>query len=909
MKYILPPTDGHMFIKWNNNFGNTIPKADIHFHIPTINLLFNQLQYKEIQSFVEFVHRYTKSCRYLRYRPIVSLEENPLLWWIYVLRSMKEKKSQRSWGTTRTFIRDRDNYIKIWMKKLDKKKLSDIEKNYLEGLEKKHDIDNILLFRQIASKKAMDGEKIKMSKQQKRTKVIQEIRNTDLDEKFAFHFHIDEICGKLLNSNEDIIVQPVFSGLNLNMKILESGQIETQSTVQNINVTDYVTKGSIFPQIVKTFQASERSPSNTPFYESRITIPPNISENGLSIMVNTQKVQFVFAPLLIQSIAEFFKPDIEETSLNDMELEIFLKLQELKYLAQRKVNQVLQSGNLIIGADIRISNPCVLFSPDLTNLKSPLFNISLGNLSVISEDLTLKKQLIQKVGIGNSTKIAEISKEDYPLMFTRYDLKLTDICVCKSTIDYYFDSNSSEDYTIVDPFTMNGTANICRILDPHLPLIDFSISAPPVYIHISPDVIVSSRLMVDSLMEKKLIETTGDTSSQLADTYLQYKKAEIYWKILNDHMENLPESVEYKFSFNADEINIELDDNTIGDEMDKFNFQVSLQKLQTNVEGSSFVTNANLTLQGATFESIKNETKSTLIRSSYVNRTNLSNELQNILVNNDSSLISVNWRFIPEESPLSKEIQTSHSVNISCNQLVFVGDIVMIDGLIRLAQRTLKKYEEIRNKPADIQKALGTSKQVIRHIVYDKKQESLFVDAKFNVNSIILLIPTPYNRYIETAVTKVNCNLSGTKSLETFKLNGSFGTVFANLPLTALDSYFPHIVLLRGPNSKQCDFSCSVNLNDKVICGSFELCNPTIEIPCSMKADSSLKFDLGLIGVQIKIEDDIKRLNFSANNISITHLEAGSYPFSILEPCNFNLVCLLYYSPYYFILIFLNRKL
>mgnify|MGYP005996032987 CR=1 FL=1 len=118
MNYIIHPFNAEAFCEVNTSpEGNMTPKLKFLLSVADFNVSFSQTQYREMQSFMEFIHNYSKSFPFLRFRPRESIQFNPAAWWNYLFKSLKHKNQVRSWSKTKQFIEHRNSYVDLWYRK------------------------------------------------------------------------------------------------------------------------------------------------------------------------------------------------------------------------------------------------------------------------------------------------------------------------------------------------------------------------------------------------------------------------------------------------------------------------------------------------------------------------------------------------------------------------------------------------------------------------------------------------------------------------------------------------------------------------------------------------------------------------------------------------------------------------
>ena len=161
MDYILNPVSFDLNVKISQNHQEVSEgKIIIDCLCKQISMCLNENQYGQIVHLAEFFRNYTKSIKYIHHRPSKDIQSDPMSWWKYVCRNMREDTREnrkfKDWGMILKFIKDRNRYISLYSRKrlsgVEKQiVMTEKEKEELAQLEWKYSYEDISLFRAIAN--------------------------------------------------------------------------------------------------------------------------------------------------------------------------------------------------------------------------------------------------------------------------------------------------------------------------------------------------------------------------------------------------------------------------------------------------------------------------------------------------------------------------------------------------------------------------------------------------------------------------------------------------------------------------------------------------------------------------------------------------------------------------------------
>ncbi|CDK24504.1 unnamed protein product [Kuraishia capsulata CBS 1993] len=155
-QFILKPVSGtgHLTV---NKQGATEAAPHIHseLYFDEFSVDLNSDQYRDVLTTASRLHQYTRNHRYRKFRPQVSVSDDPSAWMTFVAKCIQEDVHEKNKLWTWNYIKEqcelRTRYIALWRSNISKSKvLSVAEKSELESLENALTFEQISLYRALA---------------------------------------------------------------------------------------------------------------------------------------------------------------------------------------------------------------------------------------------------------------------------------------------------------------------------------------------------------------------------------------------------------------------------------------------------------------------------------------------------------------------------------------------------------------------------------------------------------------------------------------------------------------------------------------------------------------------------------------------------------------------------------------
>ena len=122
--YLLLPMDGTMSLSLStvpNNLDEQ-PALVVDTSIDDISVHLRDFQSSQLATLLKVIKNHNFTKKYRTYRPLVSIKENPRLWWQYaskaILLQLKDNHLRWSWSRFEQRFRLRDRYVELYERKL-----------------------------------------------------------------------------------------------------------------------------------------------------------------------------------------------------------------------------------------------------------------------------------------------------------------------------------------------------------------------------------------------------------------------------------------------------------------------------------------------------------------------------------------------------------------------------------------------------------------------------------------------------------------------------------------------------------------------------------------------------------------------------------------------------------------------
>ena len=153
------------------------PIAVVDGELDQFMVRLDQKQYRDMLQFVSGLNTQTLRAKYKRYRPAEDPEKDPRGWWRFAIQSIQSNNKQHhrntGWKQYMRFKKQRAEYIDLYKRKLGAKPPLANDAEGLARLQKLEDrlsIENVLLFRKVATYEMEEEEKLQEELRAKKKK-------------------------------------------------------------------------------------------------------------------------------------------------------------------------------------------------------------------------------------------------------------------------------------------------------------------------------------------------------------------------------------------------------------------------------------------------------------------------------------------------------------------------------------------------------------------------------------------------------------------------------------------------------------------------------------------------------------------------------------------------------------------
>lgn len=154
-QYLLKPVSGEgRLTVYKTGATETHPHITTELFFEEFGVEFDSSQYRDVLWTASKLHWYQKTWKFRKYRPKVSVEEDPKEWFRYTAKSIlgeiHEKNYCWSWDHFKKRRDQRKKYIGLWKQKVLKKTLSALDETMFEKLEWDLPYEDIRFYRSLA---------------------------------------------------------------------------------------------------------------------------------------------------------------------------------------------------------------------------------------------------------------------------------------------------------------------------------------------------------------------------------------------------------------------------------------------------------------------------------------------------------------------------------------------------------------------------------------------------------------------------------------------------------------------------------------------------------------------------------------------------------------------------------------
>ncbi|KAM4036143.1 intermembrane lipid transfer protein VPS13C isoform 3-T3 [Anomaloglossus baeobatrachus] len=459
-QYIFKPVSASakLYINPNAEVELRTPKLDFNMEIQHIAIELTRPQYLSMIDLLESVDYMVRNAPYRKFRPAVTLKEDPSKWWKYAITSILEIHVRRranmwSWCNITQHRENLRCYKNAYKTKLTQTKVPEETTKEIQALEKPLDVFNIVLARQqaqsevvrsgqkvLAKKVAQTGEKKsggwfggfwgkkETSKKEDSEELSVPEKIDDLmtpeEKKKLFtaigysesshnlclpKAYVAHILSFQLVSTSIVIREDAHAPETLKVQIVDlSTKVYQRPGAQAIKVEAkldhwYVTglkQKNIIPSLVSTIGSSESS-----LLKIKFETNPEDHTADQVLILQSQPVEMIYDAATINALADFFRAH-KGMDLEELTSATLMKLEEIKEKTAAGLSHIIETRKVL---DLQINlQPSYLLIPKsgFYHEKTDLLVVDFGSLQLNS----IKQGSLPTVG---SSSLEELMDKAY----------------------------------------------------------------------------------------------------------------------------------------------------------------------------------------------------------------------------------------------------------------------------------------------------------------------------------------------------------------------------------------------------------------------------------------------------------------------------------------------------------------
>lgn len=518
-EYILRPVSGVGRLTLNKQ-GSTAysPKTKAQLIFDDLGFVFDSDQYRDMLWAADLFRLYMKSKEYKKYRPKVSVKEDPRAWLKYAATVVKEKVHEKhvvwSWEFLKSRIDQRRQYIDLY-KKLKTSTLTIEEQDEIHKLEWDLTYDDIKFYRALA-KSELRKEKAKLKpppgQQQQQgggwmswiwgssaaTPETTNKEGTEADvtmteeQKQEFYEAIEWDEKQALMSSLDVPRNRVTMELSASLKtgsfrLKEDPHGKSQditallfngfkasfyqrpdsffatASLDELKVEDR-TGTSLFDKMISMKAPSgddqpEESETPDPLFWMSFENNPLDESADTSLNMRLKGLSIYYNVLFVERIARFFKPPRSHLeTIGAIMNAAGATMEGITSQTRIGLEYALQEHKTM-NVKMDIQAPLIILPLDVTTWGSPCAVIDAGHISVVSD--LVGKEVLDQIKSKQSQHYTEQDwKKLESLMYDKFNLRMSDTQILiganvRDTIKQLNDKSSKNHYYVIDRTNMN----------------------------------------------------------------------------------------------------------------------------------------------------------------------------------------------------------------------------------------------------------------------------------------------------------------------------------------------------------------------------------------------------------------------------------------------------------------------
>ncbi|XP_051234052.1 intermembrane lipid transfer protein VPS13C isoform X4 [Dicentrarchus labrax] len=547
------------------------PKANLHLEVQNIAIEMTKPQYLTMVELLESIDCMVKNAPYRKFRPDVSVQSSPKLWWRYAFNGIMEVHIRRcshmwSWSNIKQHRENLKAYKTTYKTKLlsQNKPNQDTEHN-IQDLEKVLDVFNITLGRQQAQMEVIrSGQKVvgkkapgqkqgggggffssffgrKAKKEEQEPEESKETESSGLDdlitaeekEKLYTAIGYSGSSHNLALPKQYVAVVVTFQLFRTSVTVREQPEVPEILKVQMIDLSTKISQrpgaqafrveAALQHWFVTGLQQQGAVPSliasvgdcSSSLLSVVFELNPEESAADQLLRVHSQPVEIIYDALTVNSLAEFFKMG-KGVDLEVLTSATLSKLEEIKEKTATGLSHIIETRKVL---DLRIDlKPSYLLVPKsgFYSNTSDLIIVDFGCFQLNS---------VEQSGLSSSSSSFSSLEEIMDRAYERYNVELRRVQVLYSKSGEAWKSarlQGSSVQHILQP--MDFTVQLAKCMvdkDVRMPRFKVSGELPLLHVKISDQKIRSVLDLVDSIP----LPNMGSTPSTPTEKVLSLAEA------------------------------------------------------------------------------------------------------------------------------------------------------------------------------------------------------------------------------------------------------------------------------------------------------------------------------------------------------------------------------------------------
>lgn len=513
VEYLLEPVVGEGRLTVNKlGSQENQPHYELDLFFEQFKVALTSLQYRDILDTIARVNWYQKTYKFKKFRPTVSIEEDPKKWLKYAFQCVYDDIHQRHYKSTWEYMAKRRDqrveYVDLWYKKIENiNGLTVEDKENLERLEVECEYDDLKFYRSMArvkyKKSHPPNTKAKAASQEKgwfswwggapaeNNEIPSDLQITE-EQKTEFFDAIEFDESKTVTESLDIPRERVMTAVGCK---LNTGSFTIKQSHNTVPIAEFVSSGcqadffqrkdsyyvgfklnefkvedgsesTLYKHIVsvKPFenqmnaQEVKEEIERDPLFQVSYEHNPLDETADSELLAKLTSMTIFHNPKFIGQIVKFFQPPkAHEDTFGNLLNAAESTLSDFTKMTRIGIQSAFENHKTI-NCKMDLQAPLVVLPVDATNWNSPVGILDAGHISILSD--LVDKDNIDRIRKERKDNYSEKDWENIgKYMYDKFKLVLQDAQILigpdiKSTIEQLH-SNGDKPSMILDNLNMN----------------------------------------------------------------------------------------------------------------------------------------------------------------------------------------------------------------------------------------------------------------------------------------------------------------------------------------------------------------------------------------------------------------------------------------------------------------------